>query len=114
MRSGIKKFKNGNINIKLDLSNDSCYLENGKVDIDKFYYNELNMNDLYFNQINGGSYLVDFNTNLVYDFTICEYGWIPELRHLENELIEGKGFLKLYSLGKRQSKSLLQDLENGY
>ena len=50
-RTEIKKFKNGNINIKVDFSKDSHFFDNQKLDINKFY-DFMTMHDLYFNQIN--------------------------------------------------------------
>lgn len=98
----IKKFKNGNINIKRSLNN--CQT------IDDFYNNELTMCDLYFNQINGYMYLIDFNTNKIYDFSNC---YINILKYLETLLESGK-ILKLYPLSNKESKQLFIDLENGF
>jgi hypothetical protein len=106
----IQKFSNGNINLKADVKEFT--------NIDAFYESMTN-NDLYFNQINGYMYLVDFNTSHVYDFSDC---YINILAHLENLLYQGYDFktnpktktLKLYPLTKKESKSLLQDLENGF
>lgn len=96
----IVKYKNGNIVIY-------PYSDYHK-DIDS-YYDDITMHDLYFNQINGYMYLVDFNTGNVYDFSQC---YINILQYLDNELSNGK--IKLYPLSKKEAKSLLQDLNNGY
>ena len=112
----IKKFNNGNINLKLEKNDFFNYNDGIEVDalldIDALYNNELSMDDLGFNQINGYMYLVDFNTSLVYDFSDC---FINILKYLEMKLIEGYKIntcLKLYSLSKEECKSLLQELEN--
>ena len=97
----ITKFSNGNINLKADTKN--------WINIDSFY-NDMTNNDLYFNQINGYMYLVDNNTQLVYDFSNC---YINILSHLQNMLTGGKT-VKLYPLSKKECKSLLQDLGNGF
>ena len=114
----IKKFNNGNINLKLEKNdffngNDGIEVD-ALLDIDALYYNELSMDDLGFNQINGYMYLLDVNTSHVYDFSQC---YINILKYLAMELIEGYKMntcLKLYSLSSKECKSLLQNLENGY
>lgn len=99
----IKKFKNGNIILELN---------KGWLWDESFYHDEMFMSDLYFNQINGYMYLVDTNTQNVYDFS-SKYSKSP-LTELEIRIKDGKGKVKLYPLPKREAKSLLQDLENGY
>ena len=104
----IKKFKNGNI--VLDIRDDikKGYYEKTIDSIEKFYYNDMTMEDLYINQINGYLYIVDFNTGLVYDLP-GGYMFKDFLEELLN-----KGKIKLIPYGKIMSKELLNDLENGY
>lgn len=102
----IKKFKNGKILLKPD-KND---FENGVLN-ENFYHDEMLMSDLYINQINGYQYIVDFNTLLVYE--IGSYLLQNPLKFILETLEEDKK-IYLYPLSKKESKSLLQDLENGY
>ena len=104
----IKKFKNGNI--VLDIRDDirSGYYEKNIESIENFYHNDMCMEDLYINQINGYLYVVDFNTGLVYDLP---GGYL--FKDFLEELLN-KGKIKLIPYGKRISKELLHDLENGY
>ena len=104
----IKKFKNGNIvlDIREDIKNG--YYEKAIEGIENFYHNDMCMEDLYINQINGYLYIVDYNTGLVYDLP----GGYTFKGFLE-ELLE-KGKIKLIPYGKIMSKELLNDLENGY
>ena len=103
----IKKFKNGNI--VLDIREDiiTGYYEPNIRSVENFYHHSMTMEDLCINQINGYMYIVDFNKQLVYDLPENNF----ELFLLE--LIEN-GKIKLIPYGKRISKSLIQDLENGY
>ena len=104
----INKFKNGNINIKLD-SNDIINM----VDYDTLY-NEMTMSDLYFNHVNGDMYLIDFNTCRVYDmFNLLGYH-SNILTAFFNYIENNKGSVKLYPTSKKEGKDILQDLENGY
>ena len=102
----IKKFKNGNI--VLDVRDDikKGYYEKTIEGIENFYHNEMYMEDLYVNQINGYLYIVDLNKRLVYDLP---KGYLNFLEELLN-----KGKIKLIPYGKKISKELLHDLENGY
>ena len=102
----IKKFKNGNI--VLDIKDDikSGYYEKTIESIENFYHNDMCMEDLYINQINGYLYIVDFNKRLVYDLP---RGYLNFLEELLN-----KGKIKLIPYGKKISKELINDLENGY
>ena len=102
----IRKFKNGNI--VLDIRDDikKGYYEKTIDGIENFYHNEMYMEDLYVNQINGYLYIVDFNKRLVYDLP---RGYLNFLKELLN-----KGKIKLIPYGKKISKDLLNDLENGY
>ena len=104
----IKKFKNGNI--VLDIRDDikKGYYEKNIESIENFYHNDMCMEDLYINQINGYLYIVDFNTGLVYDLP---GGYL--FKDFLEELLN-KGKIKLIPYGKIMSKELLNDLENGY
>ena len=104
----IKKFKNGNIvlDVREDIKNG--YYEKTIESIENFYHNDMCMEDLYINQINGYLYIVDFNTGLVYDLP-GGYMFKDFLEELLN-----KGKIKLIPYGKKISKELLHDLENGY
>ena len=104
----IKKFKNGNI--VLDIRDDikKGYYEKTIESLENFYYNDMIMENLYINQINGYLYIVDYNTGLVYDLP---GGYL--FKDFLEELLE-KGKIKLIPYGKKISKELLNDLENGY
>lgn len=122
----IKKFKNGNVNLKLERS-DWFYYGMGSVsyeesiklsnridllDIDSIY-DFMTSEDLYFNQINEYMYLIDCNTQNIYDFSDCYINILIYLRRLlYNEYINNKS-LKLYPVSKKEYKSLMEDLENG-
>lgn len=107
----IKKFKNGNVNLKLEKSDFFYYdSKEHKIDIDTLYNNEITMHDLYFNQINGYMYLVDFNKQLIYEYSNGYYNVLVELR---KELLKGDT-IKLIPLSKKESKQLFIDIENGY
>lgn len=109
----IKKFKNGNIRLyapKKGTMDDYLLNEDGSI-CENYYHDNMFMEDLSFNQINGYMYLVDFNTSLVYEL---------ESQNIQNPLkwlldsIEEDGKYYLYPLSKNECKSLLIDLENGY
>ena len=102
----IKKFKNGNINlsIKEDLKN-GYYNINHKVD--NFIYNEMFMEDLYIETINGHLCIFDANKFNFYSFDF------NSINAFLNELLKGYT-IKLYKLDKEVAKDLLQDLENDY
>ena len=104
----IKKFKNGNIvlDIREDIKNG--YFEKTIESLENFYYNDMIMENLYINQINGYLYIVDYNTGLVYNLP----GGYMFKDFLEKLLTKGK--IKLIPYGKKISKELLHDLENGY
>ena len=61
----ITKFKNGNINFKLELED----IQGGNkiIDIDAIYNNAFFQEDLYIQFIDGEPYLINFNTQLVYN-----------------------------------------------
>lgn len=102
----IKKFKNGKILLSVTKSD----FDGGSVS-ENFYHDEMFYSDLYINQINGYQYITDFNTGLVYE--IGSYLLQNPLKYILDELTENKK-MYLYPLTKKQSKSLLQDMENGY
>ena len=103
----IKKFKNGKILLKPDKMD---ILEDGSID-ESFYHDDMFIQDLYINQINGYQYIVDFNTGLVYE--LGSYLLQNPLKYILDEL-EENGKMYLYPLTRKHSKDLLQDLENGY
>ena len=124
----LKKFKNGVINMKLEKSDKFYYNSNYNslsydetikknidiIDIDMIYNDVLSMNDLSFNQINGYMYLIDFNTNNIYDFSNC---YINILMYLKNVLIDfynKNQTLKLYPVSKKEYKELIKDMEGGF
>ena len=104
----IKKFKNGNIVLDVREDIKKGYYEKTIESIENFYHHDMFMEDLYINQINGYLYIIDYNTRLVYDLP-SGYTFKDFLKELLN-----KGKIKLIPYGKRISKELLNDLENGY
>lgn len=102
----IKKFKNGKILLK-PCKND---FESGVLN-ENFYHDEMFMSDLYINQINGYQYIVDFNTLLVYEIGSC---LLQNPLKFILETLEANKKMYLYPLSKKESKSLLEDLENGF
>ena len=125
----IKKFNNGNINLSLEVSDkfyyncsplsyDDAMKESIKsINIDTIYNEVITMEDLYFNQINGYMYLIDYNSQKAYDFSVATFKGVNVLEYLKGLLIEcynDNKVLKLYPLSNKEYKSLMQDLENGY
>lgn len=109
----ITKFKNGKIKLELEPSD---FDDQGNVR-EEVYHNDMFMYDLFIEQINGYQYIVDANTQRVYELgsylALLVYLLQNPLEYLLDELKE-HGKMYLYPLSKRESKSLLQDLENGY
>lgn len=103
----IKKFKNGKLLLKVEKID---FINKNEVD-ENFYHDTMFFADLYINQINGYQYLVDFNKSLVYE--LGSYLLQNPLKFLLEELAE-KNKIYFYPLSKKESKSLLEDLENGY
>ena len=109
----IKKFNNGNVHLTIKEDVRSGYYQvgngykNDMKELEKFIHNEMYINDLYINQINGYLYIIDYNTSLAYNLPCGQIDLFLE------RLGKGEKFI-LESLGKRISKSLLQDLENEY
>lgn len=109
----IKKYKNGKIKMDIRYELKTGFYEVGKgheedmKELGNFYHNEMFGHDLYINQINGHLYICDFNTQRVYDLPRGDYELFLE------DLGKGK-VITLEPYAKRLSKSLLQDIENGY
>lgn len=97
----IKKFINGNI--LLDNRKDFVkYNTTGE----NFYHDDMTMFDLYIVQVNGYLYICDMETKKFYD--------LPRNHtQLFFEDLEKKA-IRLYPYGKKMSKSLFEDMENGY
>jgi hypothetical protein len=106
----VKKFKNNKLKLEIEKS-DYFYFGHGGELQDTLYFEEIEGSDLYINQINGYQYLVDFNKNVVYE--MGSYLLQNPLKYLLDELEEKKR-IYFYPLSKKHSRSLLQDLENGY
>ena len=94
----IKKFDNGNIklNITKDLKDGYYNSDN----IGNFYYDEMVRNDLYFDYIDGNSYFIDTNRNIVYK---CPYYLFSSF--IDYMLEYGK--IKLYPYDKETSYELI-------
>ena len=103
----IKKFKNGKIKLQVEKCD---ILQGGTID-ENVYHNDMFWDDLYINQINGYQYVTDFNTSTVYE--LGSHLLQNPLKWLLDTLEEDKK-MYLYPLTKRESLSLLKDLENGY
>ena len=111
----IKKFRNGKIKLTVEPKHDIEYKINTKEFDTKIsesvYHNDMFFADLYINQINGYQYITNHNTQRVYE--LGSYLMQNPLKWLLDELAE-KRTIYFYPLSRKQSKSLLQDLENGY
>lgn len=92
----IKKFKNGNINMTFEGD-----------DIDAFYNDEMFWDDLYFENIEGYMYLIDYNTQNVYDFSDC---YMNILDYLKDELLKQNNKLKLYPMEKKFARSVFEKI----
>ena len=101
----IKKFKNGNINLSIKEDLKSGYYN--ELNIESFIHDEMFMENLYIEVINGYLYILDMSSNNLYEF-----GFIT-IDYFLNELLKGHT-IKLYPLDKEVTKGLLQDLENDY
>lgn len=100
----IKKFKNRKIILDIREDLKSGYYEKNIQSVEKFYHHDMFMSDLCISLINGYPYIVDNNTQTVYDLPRNDFQLF-----LEDLIKKGKIVLEPY--GKRMSKSLLQDLE---
>ena len=121
----IKKFKNGSINLSLESSDKFYYSKYNTsydtsvkdsmecIDIDSIY-EVMTMDDLYFNQVNGYMYLIDYNTQRAYDFSDCYINILLYLKELLINSYNDNKVLKLYAMSNKDYKSLMEDLENGY
>ena len=97
----IKRFKNGKIKMEIKIDKRfSKPSEKEFLNIEDIKQS-LSMDDLHFNRINGYSYLVDLISQKVYEGEDI------------SKLLKNKK-IYFYPLSKKLSKSLLQDLSNGY
>ena len=104
----IKKFKNGNVSITWNKKEST---------IEQLYDGDFFWSDLYFNRINGYTYLIDYNTCNAYDMGNVKpylFETINILKALETVLLECNCKIKLYPVSRREYKSIMQDMENGY
>lgn len=97
----IKRFKNGKIKIEIKI--DKRFSKSSKKEFTNIddIKQALSMDNITFNRINGYNYLVDENNQKVY-----------EGENISKLLKNNK--IYFYPLSKKLSKSLLQDLSNGY
>lgn len=100
----IKKFKNRKIVLDIREDLKSGYYDKNIQSVENFYHHDMFMSDLYIELINGYQYIVDYNTQTVYDLPRNHFQLF-----LEDLIKKGKIVLEPY--GKRMSKSLLKDLE---
>ena len=119
----LNKFKNGNINMKLEKSDKFYHSRNNNISYDDAIkqnintvniddiYNVITMNDLYFDQIDGYMYLIDYNTRLIYDFSSCYINILVYLKGILINKYNKNEILKLTPLNKKECKELFQDLE---
>ena len=101
----IKKFKNGNINLSIKEDLKSGYYDINNVE--NFIHDEMFMENLSIEVINGYLYILDMSNNNLYEF-----GFIT-IDDFLKKLLKGHT-IKLYTLDKEVAKELLQDLENEY
>lgn len=98
----ITKFKNGNINFKLENED----WESGNIiDIDAIYNNSMFWNDLSIQFLDDEPYIIDFNTQLVYN-VLNNYSNV--LMQLKRMLEENNGTLKLFPLTKNESIEIIE------
>lgn len=107
----IKKFKNGKI--KMSIQRDYDVNDDGSIN-ENVYHDDMFMADLSFNQINDYMYLVDQNRQSVYDMQNHGYSIMQNILVQLLEELQKTGTIYFYPLTKKESKSLLQDLDNGY
>ena len=106
--SEIRKFKNGKIKIHLESSD---ILSNGEIDENVYYEHMESYEGLSICQINGYQYLVDFQKDLCY-YLGSYLMQNPIMIILD--VLKSDHRMYLIPESKKKSKSLLQDLENGY
>ena len=99
----IKKFKNGNINLSIKEDLKSGYYNSDNVE--SFIHDEMFMENLYIEVINGYLYILDMSNNNLYEF-----GFIT-IDDFLRKLLKGHT-IKLYKFDKEIANNLLQDLEN--
>lgn len=103
----ITKFKNGNINFKLELED----IQGGNkiIDIDAIYNNAFFWEDLYIQFIDDEPYLIDFNTQLVYNLFNSYSNVLLQLKELLENNLQG---LKIHPLGKNESSEIINNLDD--
>ena len=89
----IKKFKNGNINLKLTESDGFTFIDN-----------EMFWNDMYIQSLDDNLYIVDYNKQLVYD--LMNYSINNFIEYLEE-----KTLIKLIPYCKKESLELIKEIE---
>ena len=89
----IKKFKNGNINLKLTGGDGFTFIDN-----------EMFWNDIYIQSLDDNLYIVDYNKQLVYD--LMSYSINNFIEYLEE-----KTLIKLIPYSKKESLELIKEIE---
>ena len=89
----IKKFKNGNINLKLTEGDGFTFIDN-----------EMFWNDIYIQSLDDNLYIVDYNKQLVYD--LMSYSINNFIEYLEE-----KTLIKLIPYSKKESLELIKEIE---
>jgi hypothetical protein len=102
----IKKLKNKKILLKTEESD----FDNGILN-ESIYQDDMFWQDLSIVQISGYQYIIDYNTSRIYELGI--YLMENPIKFLLDTLTENKK-MYLSPKTKKESASLLQDLENGY
>ena len=105
MYNYIKKFKNGKVKLSIP-KNDFYYRDLYGEVIEEFYFDEIETSCLYIVEIEGSYFIIDLETNNVYDY-YPGYLIHNPLKYLLDELASSKK-LYLYPLSKRESKKLLK------
>ncbi len=101
----IKKFKNGKVKLFIP-KNDSHYRDLYGEVIEEFYFDEIETSCLYIVEIEWNYFIIDFETNKVYDY-YPGYLIHNPLKYLLDELALNNK-LYLYPLSKRESKEFLK------
>lgn len=106
----IRKFKNGKIRMQVN-KNGYYWNDDGTIN-ESFYHDEMFINSLYIEEIQGNFFIVDYETKNVYDF-FNSYLLHNPLKFLLDELAE-KGRIYLYPMpeGKRLFKQYIKEQEN--
>ena len=100
----VKKFRNGKV--KLEVKRNEYYWNPDGTLSEVFYFDEMELNNLYIVTIEGELFIVDFSTSRVYDF-YNGYLIHNPLKYVLDVLAFNKK-LYLYPLSKRESKALLK------